>query len=132
MSGRCIGYKAWTLVLANTMIELEIEGDTLLVQLRGWDKIWALKSELRVPLRDITSVRSDAKLARFPRGLRCPGTYLPGVITAGSYWRRSGWAFWSVRKAKNSIVIETARGKYRRIIIESENYVKMSHQRLIT
>ena len=90
------------------MIGMEIESGNLVLKLRGWDKIWALKSELRVPLHDITSVRRDAKLACYPRGVRCPGTYLPGVIIAGSYWRRSGWEFWSVRKPKNAVVIETA------------------------
>ncbi len=100
------------------MIELSIEGEDLLVKLSGWSRIWALKSELRVPLREVVAVRRATKLGLWPQGLRLPGTQLPGVIAAGSYWWRGDWEFWSVRHPQNAIVINTARKKYRRIVIE--------------
>ncbi len=103
------------------MIEMNIVGDELVLKMRGWDKIWALKSEVRAPLSDITDVRRAENLSWCPRALRCPGTCLPGVITAGSYWNRSGWSFWSIHNLQNAIIIESARGFYRRLIVEPEN-----------
>ena len=103
------------------MIELSIEDENLLVKLSGWDKIWALKSEVRVPLNEIESVRRATKLGLWPQGLRVPGTQVPGVIAAGSYWWRGEWEFWSVRHPKSAIVINTTRQKYRRIVIEVAN-----------
>ena len=103
------------------MIDWKIKGNVLILKLRGWDKIWALKSELKVPLREITGARRATNLGWNPRGLRLPGTHLPRVIAAGSYWRPKHWEFWLVRQPKNVIVIETTREKYRRIVIDDKN-----------
>jgi hypothetical protein len=56
------------------------------------------------------------------RRLRAPGTYWPGLITAGSYWwKGEGWSFWSVRKAKRAVIITLRNERYRRLILEVEH-----------
>jgi hypothetical protein len=48
-------------------------------------------------------VRVAEKLPKFGfRGLRMPGTHLPGVIIAGSYYyyQQGKWAFWDVHDMK--------------------------------
>ena len=103
------------------MIDLRIEGDELVLKMLGWDKIWALKSELRVALGDISDVRRAENLSWLPSAVRCPGTCLPGVITAGNYWKLSGWEFWLVHNPKNALVVELERGFYGRLVVEPEN-----------
>jgi len=85
------------------MVTAQIIGDTLHLHIEGMDRIWALKSRLSIPLRHITSVRTDAEVTKqWWHGIKWPGTSLPGVIAAGgstvrtrkglaSRTRLSGW-----------------------------------------
>lgn len=104
------------------MADLAIDGDELVVTMRGWDAVWALKREVRVPLAAVVAVRPDPVAAsKWPDGLRLPGSHLPGVVTAGSYWRpgRPGaWSFWSVRHPRQAIVVDLDAGHYRRLVLE--------------
>ena len=104
------------------MANLAIDGGDLLVTLPGWDALWAMKRELRVPLRAVVGVRHDPVLAsQWPRGLRVPGSHLPGLLTAGSYWqpgRPGTWTFWSVRHPQRAIVVDLDAGHYRRLVLE--------------
>jgi hypothetical protein len=99
------------------MTTVEIVGDRLCVRLNGWDKVWALKSRLEVPLARVRAVAlapADIK----PRGLRAPGTYWPGAITAGTYRRRRGREFWSVRDKRNAVVIDLEGADYDRLVLQ--------------
>lgn len=106
------------------MVEIQVDGDTLEIQVQGAHKLWALKSSLRVPLTDISSVRQDTERASkaWP-GLRVPGTHIPFFYTAGTYYQSDFRPdFWSVRHPENAIVIQCASGAaYDEIIVEVEN-----------
>ena len=71
-----------------------------------------------MPLRCVRRVRADGDL---PTGywVRWPGTCIPGIITAGSYWNGSGWAFWDVRRRRdNVVVIELTGWQYDYLVVE--------------
>lgn len=105
--------KGW--LVAGTRVEAI--DDRLRIRLKGWAKVWALKGCLDVPLAAVQ--RAEAAPAGIkPRGLRAPGAYLPGVIAAGTYRRRGGKEFWSVRNPARAIVISLAGADYDRIVIE--------------
>jgi hypothetical protein len=100
------------------MVRISVEGDTLAVEVLGWSKLWCVKRRLDVPLRCIRRVRSGGEL---PRGywVRLPGTFIPGVIKAGSYWNGSGWSFWDVRRRRdNVLVIELSGWQYDYVVVE--------------
>ncbi|HEU4698928.1 MAG TPA: hypothetical protein VFS40_07105 [Gemmatimonadales bacterium] len=46
------------------MVTIEIRDGTLHVEVEGWDKLWALKSRLAVPLAHVRAVRADPQIAR--------------------------------------------------------------------
>ena len=50
--------------------------------------------------------------------VRVPGTFIPGVIKAGTYWTRAGKEFWYVRRGMSDYVtIELADGApFRRMV----------------
>jgi hypothetical protein len=103
------------------MVEITIEGEMLAVRVLGWSKLWCFKSRLEVPLRRVQQVRIGGEL---PQGywLRMPGTSMPGVITAGSYWKRSGWSFWDVRRrTDNVLIIQLSNAEYDYIVVEVSN-----------
>jgi hypothetical protein len=106
------------------MVDITIDGDALLVDVQGIHKLWALKSTLRVPLGDVESVRHDPDRAAqaFP-GLKVPGTHIPTVYTAGTYYQSDFRPdFWSVRKPEHAIVIQCrAEAAYDEIIVEVEH-----------
>lgn len=103
------------------MVEISITGGELVVEVQGSHKLWALKSTLRLPLADIESVRHDPERARraFP-GLRFPGTHIPAVYTAGTYYQSDFRPdFWTVRRPERAIVIQCRKdAAYHEIIVE--------------
>lgn len=100
------------------MVEITIDENKMLLDVQGLDKLWSLKSRLEIPLRNIRGVKTDSSIASKPKGLRAPGTYVPGVITAGTFHQDGKRIFWDVHNADNSIVIDLADERYDQLVIE--------------
>jgi hypothetical protein len=68
-----------------------VHDTTFDVTLTGWDRVWAFKGHLSVPIDQITRARVvERKGALKQLRWRVGGTYLPGVVCAGHYTLRSG------------------------------------------
>jgi hypothetical protein len=101
------------------MVELSIDQGDVLIEVRGWSRLWALKSRLRVPLSHVRAVRWDPTVVRgWWKGWRLPGTHIPGVIVAGTLYRRGGKEFWDVRDGSKAVTIELERDRYAQIVVE--------------
>ena len=101
------------------MVELSISNGALTLHVRGADKLWALKSSLEIPLQHITEIRADPSIARgWWHGLRMPGTNIPGIITAGTFYQDGKRIFWDVHDPDNTIVIELKDERYNQLIVE--------------
>jgi hypothetical protein len=82
-------------------------------------KLWALKSSLEIPLGHILNARADPSAAQaWYHGIRWPGTNIPGVLTAGTFYRHGQRVFWDVHNPENSIVIELRDERYHEPIVE--------------
>ena len=104
------------------MVRISINGDRVLLEVQGWDKLWALKSQLEFPLDHITEVRVDPEPARgWWHGLRFPGTNIPGVLTAGSFYQHDGAVFYDVHDPEHTIVLELNHEHYQRLVVEVED-----------
>jgi hypothetical protein len=106
------------------MVTIKLDGDALNIEVQGMHKLWALRSSLRVPLADVRDVRHDPERARrVMPGLRVPGTHIPYVYTAGTYYQADFRPdFWTVRDADRAIVIQCREGAaYDEIIVEVED-----------
>jgi len=112
------------------MVEVSVRGPMLHLEVLGWDKLWAFKSRLEIPLAHVTSVRMLSGLDELKAlsrelgfGLRMPGTDVPGLITAGSYkFSRGGWVFIDVHRPFDRIVlIELTDEPYRKLAVEVED-----------
>jgi len=105
-----------------TMTDVEITASSLIVHVRGIDKILALKSQLEVPLSHVISAEIDPTVEEEFRslfmGLKAPGTGLPGVIRAGTWYTGNGKAFWDVHDPQKTITIRLADETYSRLVIE--------------
>lgn len=104
------------------MTTLQIENGNLIINVEGADKLWALKSHLTIPLMHITSVKYDPEVARgWWHGFRLPGTQIPGVITAGTFYQHHEWAFWDVHHPEKTIIITLKDEGYQKLVIEVED-----------
>ncbi|MCP9956454.1 MULTISPECIES: hypothetical protein [Streptomyces] len=103
------------------MADIRIAGDTLIVEMEGLDKLWALKSRLEIPLANVRGATADPGVARERKGFRAPGTHLPGVITAGTFHLDGERVFWDVRDGSRAVVVELRDERYARLVVEVED-----------
>src|SRR5690606_3892826 len=106
------------------MVDISVSDDALEIDVRGMHKLSALKSSLRVPLDDVVDIRHDPERAArsFP-GLRFPGTHVPALYRAGTYYQADFRPdFWTVRHPDQAVVIQCRDGAaYDEIIVEVED-----------
>jgi hypothetical protein len=104
------------------MVRPEILDGNLVLHIEGMDKLWAFKSQLSIPLQNITGVRLDEEVvAEWIHGIRMLGTSVPGVIAAGTFYQDGKRVFWDVHYPKRAVVISLAHEFYNELIIEVED-----------
>jgi hypothetical protein len=100
------------------MVEISKERDHIIFEVLGFHKVLALKSRIEIPAGHVVDAyRNETKLGFFI-GYRMPGTHIPGLITAGTFYGKSGKTFIDVVDHKQSIVVELQQESYKKLIIE--------------
>jgi hypothetical protein len=101
------------------MVDLCISGGNLVLHVRGADKLWAFKSSLEIPLAHIAEIKADAAAAHgWWHGIRMPGTNIPGVLTAGTFYQDGKRVFWDVHNPENTVVIVLKDERYNELVVE--------------
>ena len=84
--------------------------------------MWTLKSRLEIPLAHVVGAEVDPEIAReWHKGIRAPGTHVPGVITAGTFRQDGERVFWDVHDPERAVMIQLRDERYARLVIEVEN-----------
>ena len=100
-------------------MDLSIAEGKLTLNIRGADKLWAFKSSLEIPLVHIAGVRADPETARgWYHGIRMPGTNVPGVITAGTFYQDGRRVFWDVHDPDKTVAVDLHDERYSQLIVE--------------
>jgi hypothetical protein len=101
------------------MAELAIHGDELVVRLSRLERVAALHTDIRVPLSAVRSICAEPDPWAALRGMRAPGTGLPGMIAYGV--RRMTGArpdFAAVWGRRPAVRVELAPGsQYGRLVV---------------
>jgi hypothetical protein len=101
------------------LVDLSIAEGKLTLNVRGADKLWAFKSSLEILLVQITEITADPSIAHgWWHGLRMPGTNIPGVLTAGTFYQDGKRVFWDVHNPENTVVIGLRDERYNELIVE--------------
>lgn len=101
------------------MVELTIRGDKLRLQVKGLDRLWAMRSRLDIPLACVRGVRADPTVARgLWKGVSAPGTHIPGIIIAGTFYQDDKRIFWDVHDAETTVVIDLVGQRYDQLIVQ--------------
>ena len=104
------------------MAEVELAQDALIVHVRGMDHLFALRSRLEVPLSHVEGAEADPQEARRRwHGIMERGIWVPGSITAGTYYQEGELVFWDVHDPEKTVVIRLKDERYRRLVIEVED-----------
>jgi len=103
------------------MARLSVEGEELLLDLSGLEKLEGFHGNIRVPCSSVRSVRCTDDPWSELRGIRAPGTGLPGVIAVGTR-RGSGIKdFAAVHGQGPAVVVELEGAEYGRLVVTEEN-----------
>jgi hypothetical protein len=104
------------------VVEVELAKYALVVHVRGMDRLWALKSCLEIPLVHVVGAEIDPEIAQgWRKGLRAPGTHVPGVITAGTFYQEGERVFWVAHDPERTVVIHLKDERYARLVIEVDD-----------
>ncbi len=102
------------------MVEIRKEDNNFVFEVKGMHKLWAFKNQLTIPADHILNAHQDIESIKQSKGWRMPGTYVPGIITAGTYIKDNDMIFWDVCNKENSIIVELQDEEYKKLIIEVE------------
>jgi hypothetical protein len=98
------------------MPHITVTDTELVVDLSKLEQLASLTKSLSIPRGDITSARIDPEILKH-LGFRAPGTGMPGVIAAGTFYKQGDRQFVYWHKGETPIVVELAHEKYDRLII---------------
>jgi hypothetical protein len=105
------------------MVEIRIEPERIVVEVKGLHQLWALKRKITFPRTALRSARplSASEAHGWWKGLRLPGTHVPGVIVAGSYRHDGAWHFWDVSRGDRALELVLDGQHYERLFVEVED-----------
>ncbi|MER3434500.1 MAG: hypothetical protein C4288_14010 [Leptolyngbya sp. ERB_1_1] len=99
-------------------MQLSISDDQLKIDLDWWERFWAFyyNADLHIPLSHITKVTTEKPPSSWTDA-RLPGTFLPGVIKAGTYYTDRGKEFWYATRSGGYLVLELENEFYKKIVL---------------
>ena len=98
-------------------MHLQILNGNLVINLSFWENIWGFHGSFRIPLSHIRELKHEIPVTSW-KDIRIPGTFIPGVIKAGTYYTPRGKEFWYVtRWGKQNVTIELQNERYKRIVL---------------
>ena len=100
-------------------MKIALEEDALVVKLSLLEKLAAVRwTDVRVPRGDVAGAEAALPPTTWKQ-LRLPGTHLPGLLKAGTYFTNRGWEFWYVtRNGRQNPVTVSLRGhRYARLVL---------------
>jgi hypothetical protein len=102
------------------MVSIEQTADNYIFKLSRFHKIWALKSKLIIEKENIVTAYQDKEELYNFKGFRI-GTYIPFLITAGTFYWKGKRNFWDVMSYKNTIIVVLKNHIYDKLYIEVQN-----------
>lgn len=103
------------------MATLHVDGNELVLQLSGLERLGALHGGVRVPRSSVRSVSSSDQPWETVRGIRAPGTGVPRLIMLGTT-RGRGWKdFNAVYRRRPVVVVDLEGQKFARLVVSSDD-----------
>jgi len=100
------------------MSRVVVENDQLVISVQGARKVFALKSEITIPLANVTDVKRGLEWQELPgffSSIRV-GSRVPGYI-GGTYYEDGTKAFYDVTRRENAVVISIKDDNFDTVVI---------------
>lgn len=113
-------------------MNLSLNDNTLIIDLEWYEQLWActLTQRFEIPLNHIDRATTEEPQSSWTE-IRAPGTFVPGVIKAGTYYSSRGKEFWYVTSDHDYLTLDLNNETIRRMILttpESEAWVVKLNQ----
>jgi hypothetical protein len=106
----------------SAMVDVTIEGEHAIFRVEGFDKLWAMRSRLDIPLQHITHVEQNAdQVGRWWHGFKIRGADLPGLFAVGTFYFHGELVFWDVRDPTRTIIVSLEHERHKKLIIEVDD-----------
>lgn len=92
------------------------------------EKILGVHWSFKIPILDIIAVHTQKPTIYYFKEIRAPGTFLPGLIKAGTYFTQKGREFWYVTRKNTFLTLELNQGFYKRIILSIDDSEKIKEK----
>ena len=103
------------------MVQITKDEKETTLEIMGLHKLWAFKSQLKIPNEHILNAyQNEAELSNWQR-IRMPGTSIPFLIHAGTFYEINSTIFMDIVNKKNAIIVELKDEFYNKLMIEVEN-----------
>ncbi len=103
------------------MADLRTDDGELVLHLSTAEKAEGLHGDIRVSLAAVSGVRAVEDPWQELRGIRAPGTGLPGVIAVGTRRGEFGKDFAAVHGKGPGVVVELEGAEYGRLVITTDD-----------
>ena len=94
-----------------------IDGDRLVVEPVGLDKLWGFRRRIEVPLEHVRGATYDPGASHEQKGLKAPGLRIPGFKATGTFHREGEKTWWNVRAGQQTIVVELSDETFARLYL---------------
>jgi hypothetical protein len=104
------------------MVEVSIDNTLAVFTVKGLDRLWAMKGEIRVPLNHIVSMREDSSPSiGWREGFKLMGTSFPNRFRAGTFYQNGGKVFWDARQGEKVLVVDLKDESYKKLIVQVDS-----------
>jgi hypothetical protein len=101
------------------VVNVKLQGNLVIFEVAGLDKLWAFKSSIEIPVAHITDIYADPNPAMgWLEGIRLIGTSLPNIFRAGTFYQEGEFVFWDVRNPDRTIIVELMHEHFSKLVIE--------------
>jgi hypothetical protein len=103
------------------MVAIHKSDNNFIFEVKGLHKLWAFKSQITVSTDNIVSVHQNVDPLSIWQGLRFPGTHIPYVFAAGTFYRCGKKVFMDVFRKSKCIIVELKDSNYSQLVIDVED-----------
>jgi len=101
------------------MAIVEISDDRLIIKMQGARKLWTLKSELSIPLKNVIGIEIDTTAwQNSPTfGQKCAGADMYGFYFGGTFVQDGDKVFYDLKHKEKAVAILLKDEEYSRLVV---------------
>jgi hypothetical protein len=104
------------------MVNVSINGTRVTFAVEGMHKLWAMRSQIEIPLAHITGAEVNFdQVGNWWHGFKLIGTDFPGLFAMGTFYYHGELVFWDVVDTHKTVIISLEHERYKKLIIEVDD-----------